>query len=430
MEKNSQVVKINGNLKTHPIYLNRVTNNKTMGELTFNLNTQGEYHKKNGLNLKLNGNISRVELNNYTFDSIRIVGDLNQEQFTGRISSFDPNLRFDFNGMVNFDTMPSYDFYANVYYANLFKLGISKTDTNSNLSVNIKANFQGNSLDNTMGNVVISDLFYFTDTTYFATDTIKIESDFYSGIKTMAVTSEFFNGKIEGQIRALTLPSEVKGFLNQYLPSVFNQKAQQTKYNNFNFMLTADYPHPVTELLFPGYRISPGTFIQGYFNATNNMLEFSIKSDKINIYNRELSDLTIRTYTRKGNLIFNLNSDELKYIESNSLKNFMISSRIYNDSIKTNFNWNNWLDINYSGNINSLISFSQKGESNKPTVKINLFPSNIILVDTLWALPESTVIKDSSGICFNGLSATSGYSRFDLNGKLSRNPNDSLKIDV
>ena len=59
----------------------------------------------------LAGNVTRLAFNGYTYDSLRLDGRLTDRRFDGRITARDPNLVFDFAGLVDLnDTVPRYDF--------------------------------------------------------------------------------------------------------------------------------------------------------------------------------------------------------------------------------------------------------------------------------------------------------------------------------
>jgi len=97
-----------------------------------------------------------------------------------------------------------------------------------------------------------------------------------------------------------------------------------------------------------------------------------------------LTDLNVKLYTRNDNLFVNLNSKEFRYAEKSSLKNFLTSIKMHNDSININFNWNNWQQDNYSGNVNSLLTLQKIDKAHKPKIKLDIFPSNIIVLDSIW----------------------------------------------
>ncbi|MFA6402008.1 MAG: translocation/assembly module TamB domain-containing protein [Salinivirgaceae bacterium] len=417
---------IEGNVKAAPLHLTTIIPSESLGEISFNLDTKGYYSNKQGIHLDIDGMIQSFAFNNQTIDSVGIKGALTKETFTGRISSFDPKLRFDFDGVLNLDTIPSYNFSMNLYSANLYALGIIKSDSTANLSMNLNANFIGNKFENTTGNIILTELYYFKDTSYFATDSITIAINLTENGRKLTFNSEYITAELEGHYNSLTLVQGVESLLNSFIPSLGIKTASKDIYNNFSFTIVANYPHPITEMFLPNYRISPGTTVTGSFNAANAFLSISCFTNKFEFHKRELDDMNLKLYTRGANLYLNLNSKKFKYFENTSLKNFLTSIKIHNDSIDINFNWNNWLHNNYSGNLNSLLTFSKHENRQKPDLKLDIFPSNIIVLDTTWYISKGYLLKDSATYIFSNVRIDNKNSNLSIDGKLSPNPNDSI----
>ena len=422
---------VEGNLKTLPIHLNLVTKNEKFGDLKLDINTSGSYSKGNGIDMDLDGYISNINYGSYNIDSIAIDGHLDKSQFKGSVSSFDPNLRADFDGSITYGAIPKYNFESNIYYANLHALGINKKDTLSNISVNLNAQFEGDSFDNSNGEITISDLFYFQDTSYFGTDSIVIKSILLENNKKhLSLESEYIDINLSGEYKLQQLIKDARLLASTLVPTYITSKdSLGSSRNNFTFEINAKYPHPLIEIIDPEIRISPGTTVSGKYNSSKQDISLLCTSSQIIAYGKKLSDLKLRSYTKNGQLHIYINSNELKYSDNNSLKNFLLSFSIYNDTIKSNLNWNNWLDKNYSGNINSTAIILPSKDIKKPNIKINFSPSNIIVVDTLWTLNACSVIKDSSGITFDGMDIEKGKSQLLIHGKLSKNPNDSILFE-
>lgn len=419
---------LDGNLKAMPLYLNFLDSNNFKGEIAFNINTSGSYSKSKGPNFDINGNINHLNFNKHTIDSIGIIGNINQDQFIGRISSFDPDLRFDFDGILKFDTLPSYNFIINLYYANLYNLGLSKNNPTSNLSLSINADFVGDQINNSIGEIQITDIFYFDDTSYFATDSIYIISQKKNDGKELDFISEYFRAHFEGNYNALSLIRSFKTIISHYLPSLGVTPKRLETNNVFSFDFFAEYPHPLTKFLIPKLKISPGTKISGDFDARTQSVMLTCESDEIEFDKKRLNNIKLKAFTRNNKVSLIISSDDFKYSQNNSLKNFNITSSIYNDSIKTNFNWNNWLEQNYSGNINTLISLTPK--RTYTDIKLDIFPSNIIVLDTLWFVSKSFIKRDSTNYVFHNINIDNGNSKFELSGIVSDNPEDSIIFNV
>ncbi len=427
-DEDSGVIWLEGNTKATPLYLDLLFDNSEIGEIGFDINANGSFSKDKGPDFEISGNIDHFNYSKYSIDSVGISGHINKDKFVGRVSSYDPKLRFDFDGALNFDTLPSYDFLLNLYYANLYKIGINKKDTSANLSLIIKADFIGNNVDNTTGEIQISDIFYFDDTSYFATDSIIITSKPVKEGKELIFCSEYIQADIKGDYNSLTLIRSLKTLISNYLPSSGVAPTKPDYNNNFSFNIVADYPHPLTKLIAPDIKISPGSYITGNFNGEKQEIDLSLKSDQIEFFDRKISNVNLKAFTKNNKIAVNITSNEFKYNKKYSLKNFYISTNIYNDSIYTNFNWNNWLDLNYSGNINTIFSLSAGKTKTEPSIKLDILPSNINILDTLWFVSQGYIKKDSMGYTLHNIKIDNGFSKLSIAGIISNNPNDSISL--
>ena len=88
-------------------------------------------------------------------------GRLHNRGFNGHIAAHDPNLDFDFFGLVDLnDSIPNYDFTMHLNHADLARLHINRRDSISQLSARIVAKARGRSLDDLNGRIQIADANY------------------------------------------------------------------------------------------------------------------------------------------------------------------------------------------------------------------------------------------------------------------------------
>ncbi len=107
------------------------------------------------------GNVTQLGFNGYVYDSLRLDGRLRNREFDGRITARDPNLDFDFFGMVDLnDSVPRYDFTMDLRHADLARLHVNRRDSVSQLSGRIVAAAGGRSLDDLNGRIQVTDARY------------------------------------------------------------------------------------------------------------------------------------------------------------------------------------------------------------------------------------------------------------------------------
>ena len=151
-----------GTLSTEDFDLARLTDlGELAGKLSMDAQVEGTSYLGGDLGAKMDGHISRVEFNNYGYQHIDFQGDLSDRKFDGSFSVRDPNLQMEFFGKLDInDTLPVFDFTANVDRARLFPLHLATSDPTYTLSCYLRANFFGSDIDEFDGEInLVNSLF-------------------------------------------------------------------------------------------------------------------------------------------------------------------------------------------------------------------------------------------------------------------------------
>jgi len=421
---NKSEYNINGYLQATPLRLPKGILNNNKAKANILLSANGNYSKDKGFNIDISGGLKGINYNDLLLDSLNVKGKINGKTFTGRLSSFDSRLRLDIQGTALFDSIPEYHFTSNIYTANMNALGVKRFKENSDISMNIKADFTGNDYKNFEGELSMSDIFYSYDSTYFATDSIKLTSGYTYGIRDIKIESEYINAQFQGNINLIRLIDGVKEFSHYYLPSQFGSPSHNDTVSRFQFFIRADYPQPITEIFFPEISISSGSYIEGEYNAIEKKLWSRVLVHNFRYKDKEIESFELLSQNIDSSFYINMSADKFIYTNKNSIDNIKFSAIVSKDTINTYFNWSNWLQKTYSGNIHSLFAF------NNQQIEMNIYKSDLIYQDTVWQLSESKIIYDTSGITLNNINFKNDWSLLNINGRISNNPNDSISINL
>ena len=125
-----------------------------INKMNMNVELNGTIFQDKTLSGELKGNIANIEINDYNYQNIQLDGLFLEKSFDGSILIDDPNIKFDFLGLVDFtDEEPEFDFTLNLSRAQLYNLNINKNDSTSNLSLLMTASFTGNSPEDLNGTI-------------------------------------------------------------------------------------------------------------------------------------------------------------------------------------------------------------------------------------------------------------------------------------
>ena len=155
-------VHFKGEISTEGFKLGEIADLEELaGKLSMKSNVEGISYRGGELSAKMDGYIYLLELNGYPYQNMYLVADLSNRKFDGSFSIADPNLKMEFFGKIDFtDTLPVFDFTADVDKALLNNLNIATSDPTYTLSCYLRANFIGANLDDFDGEIkLVNSLF-------------------------------------------------------------------------------------------------------------------------------------------------------------------------------------------------------------------------------------------------------------------------------
>lgn len=263
-----------GNIAANHFHLGRFLNNAKVGAISFDGKVMGRGFEWETLIATVDGTISEIGLNDYTYQNVSLNGRLNQRLFDGKAAVKDPNLNFDLNGLIDFNgTEPKFDLLAHVGNAHLGKLNI----WNNNLSVsgNLNLNFTGNEIDNFRGRVYGEKIMLRNDSTSFLLDTLSVTSGMLNGEKYLSVMSNEFEGNITGHFSIKELPASFSHFLSKYYPAYIRPPQKLPEKEIFTFDIKTRYPEDLVRLIHPHMSGLNNSSLNGKINMEKNELELN-----------------------------------------------------------------------------------------------------------------------------------------------------------
>lgn len=118
-----------GRLGMQGFHLGRWLGDQQLGQLDMDVDLQATGDRADNLHARLKGALRRLDYHGYSFGPIDIHGDYALSTFLGRIESDDENACFTFQGELDASqSLPHYDFEANIDQLNLKAIGMSEED--------------------------------------------------------------------------------------------------------------------------------------------------------------------------------------------------------------------------------------------------------------------------------------------------------------
>ena len=420
-KRGDKVFGVDASLKSSPIAIGKLTNSNA--SLKVDLKANGTIGKADAISLVLVGSVSDIVYSGHSIDSVSIDGLVEMNRFSGRLCSFDRNLRFDFDGIADWRDSAVFQFQSYVYYANLYALGLSNKE-DANMSFNINADFRNASLDMAEGSVNVSDIYYFSDSTYFATDSVSIFAFNTDTGKIVSLKSEFVNVEVDAPFGFSDIVKDFSG----YAAKLATGKDYSSTGNNGTIVLKAlaDYPHPLTEKFAPWLNISSGTELTASFTDSINFLDLKLKSDNVLAKNFEIENLSIGMQGSGDSIRTTLASDCIFFADFQLMDSLRVSSALSEGLARLVVNWDNHLAKGRnSGCVNADIRMTNPHQK-----EIAIGESSVTIFDTTATIRPSMVILHDTAMVFSNVDIDNGLSRVFVSGIISDYPDDSLVIGV
>jgi hypothetical protein len=413
--------KYSGSLEGFNVDLKKITSNADLDRINFKTTVKGKGITLNKVDVELNGLIKSIRYKTYNYTNIDLNGMLSKKLFDGSINLNDKNVNLAFLGKIDLnEAEPKFSFSATLDSANLKNLNLYDEDLN--ISTSVTTNFYGSKLDNLMGDIVAKNTVLLRDGKRYEIEEVTINSKKVPTGKKLVVNSSIIEAELEGVFVFKNLYPSFKKLVNKYVPNlIFEQKEEVIPDQNFNFYINVIDPNFITNLLLPDLVISQNTVIGGSFKKDS--IYTYAGADFIQYKEFEFSNLIVDQTS--GEFFQTIvSSDKLTRNDSQLVENIIISSELANNNLNFNVKLaeksaSSQLDLN------GFIDFTAD------TTYLSILESEIILDQESWKIKDQfNVALLENQVLINGFAMTNKMQSVKVNGIISKNPDDFLKVEL
>lgn len=410
-----------GKLDAFSFDLGTLLDEKSLGRTTFNADIQGSGDELKNLTEKVDAHIANISYNNYAYNNLTVNGSFIRKLANGHITINDKNVKLDLKGSVNLNpALPAYDLVASIKDANLNKLKLI-TDTIT-ISTQLKTKFSGNSLANIEGNILLSPARVVDPRNNYVVDSLYLSSTGKGNNREIDLKSDFADGSIKGTFDLATLPSYFKTIAKKYIPSL-KTTTVTPKPEQFAFNLTLKNTDPLTAIFVPDLKIPDQGTLVGQFDSEKKTAILSGYIKTIKYGKIVFHDFIIDENTTDDMLGLNVSLRKVDLTDSLFIKDINITNFLKNDSL--NFN----VKLSDKNAVNQLDLYGLVEFGRDTTAKLKLLPSDVILEKQKWHIQEQVRIRLLDGKTqVSGFELSNGPQKVRINGFISNNPADELKL--
>ena len=325
--------------------------------------------------------------------------------------------------------IPTFNFQAIINKLRPHDLNLTSKYPDTEFSLKLRANFTGGSVDEMIGEINVDSLEFMSPEKQYFMNNMNIRASKQNNENQLRLTSEFLTASVEGKFQYHTLPASILNIMRKYVPSlILPPKKPIETHNNFQFdihIYNTDILSTIFDIPLTVYTHST---LKGYFNDPLQRLRVEGYFPRLQYKNN---------FIESGMILCENPSDHIRArVRLTNLKkkgavNLSLDAQAKDDNISTTLDWGNSAAVTYSGQLAAVAKFLRT-EGEKPLLKamVEVKPTDIILNDTLWQIHPSQVVVDSGKVDVNNFYFSHQDRYVRINGRLSDNPQDSVKVDL
>ena len=418
-----QGIDYEGGIKTKGLNIGALFDVEKLGTVAANAHIEA-FSQEQLLSGTVDGTIESLHYSGYEYQNLKVNGTIARKMFEGKIKSRDPNLNFDFQGIVDFaNRQPVLNFRAAVYNADLTALHLAGDSVELSFSSTLTLNAEGLNINETNGTLIANNTFICYGDSVLYLDKLRLSAGGFKQNRIISFTSDVVDIGITGSFDSDELLRSFTNLVGEVMPTFIETKTT-THEQIFDFNINYKRQNLITGLFLPGLKIAPGTMAYGSYNSTNRVFDLFLRSDSLSYAQYSLknfsADLGKISEVMKGKFYarnFTLGGFEIENLD--------LDLEAYNDVIQVGLGW-----LNPNRSVRADLS-GQVTFMDRDSYVIDVAPGYIGSEDAIYAINDSSRIRiDSTRISVGDLVLEHKNQKLEIDGVISHSPDDELKLDL
>ncbi len=408
-----------GDLYLYSFDLGAWTDNPDFGKVTL------DSHVKKGVGLTLNtvsaeleGLVDSLVFKGYKYRNASIKGLLQRNNFVGDFSIKDGNIDMVFGGEVNFtDSLPSFDFKANVKKLDLRPLNLTSKDLQFFGNVDMK--LKGKRLSDIIGTAQVTDFQIVKNRKDSLTIDSAVLSSGWSAAtfeKVFTLNSTLGDLSIKGIFDIEKIPSQLTRFVSSNYPRFAERLKIQAPAPlrdtaKFDFDLQVFQLQNLVNFFEEDLKGFDASSVKGNFDGFANKANIEVEVPSWEYQNIKFKDVYFRSKLNGPEGSLQVGVIETAFSETQKLSPVSLIGSIYSDTLEFLIISSNFYKILDNININGILSLEDDN-----AWRISFRPSDLVVLNETWEMNTDNYLAIGDGkVETENFILTSGLRRIKLN---------------
>ncbi len=387
-----------------------------VGEITFSGNVNGSGMTPETIQAEIDANIDHVVYQEYDYKNLKIDGTIDRKKFTGEFEIADPNINFDFAGLVDLNAeIPTFQFAMDIDTVNLTALNL--LDRDLQFSGVLDFDFAATNINNLNGFASITNFAISDSTQSYLADSITLFSGLdEEGNNQLSLDAPFVKGEINGDFDLEEMPTLILAYINDYFPleDYLSKNQQKIRFadiegqQEFKLRVEVTDITPLQLLALPDLEYVESAVLTGSFDSKEQTMSLNTQVKKVVYGTNKLKKIS---WKADGTNVRLKNDLLLEALEAggNEFPEITLANVLRQDSAYFQ------LDVMGKDTIKKLIQLGAMIDRPNKAYEMR-FNDQFILNDQDWEIPSDNLIRyDGQQILINNLALQDGVHQLIIN---------------
>ncbi|MCC9043379.1 translocation/assembly module TamB [Myroides sp. M-43] len=388
---NPNLAAYKGNIVLDKFDIGELIKDNNFGVSSLDLEIDGVGFNQKSLNTTIKGDVFSFVFAKYKYTNIAVDGLMKMPYYRGLLHSEDPNLKLDFNGVIDLSSkVKNYDFVAQIDYADFYALNLVN-DTLSKFKGEFEFKATGNTLDDLAGTFTMRNTEYVNSKDTYVFTNFTLNSIFNEQRERhISFSSE---QAIDGYVKGKFLFKDLRALFTNALGSLYTNyspyKIKEDQYLDFDITVH----NRLIEVFLPQLTVSASTHVEGNIDNDNNVFKLNFSSPSIGI--EDFNFYNILLDVNNSNPLYNA------YVSVDSMKSkfykvsdFNLLNVTHNDTLFVRSEFKGGVSGRDKFNLNLYHTINDDNLS-----VVGFKKSDVFFKDFLWSINEKDDKKNN--IVFN-----------------------------
>ncbi|MBT1687341.1 translocation/assembly module TamB domain-containing protein [Dawidia soli] len=389
---------------------------------------------------QLNGRVSSIGVNKYNYTNIRTDARFASGLFRGLIEINDPNLELTARGSIDLrEGRNQIRIRARLDTAYLHKLNLSR-DTLF-LHARVAADIQGLTLDSLRGTADVTDLILDYNQERLKLDHVLVDAQRDQGMRSFKVQSTLADVEARGNYNFSDISYDIQTLIKEVSLNIRNDQREIAEYYRLKTYKPKSYEaqiainlkdiRPINDLLNLNLSLARNTRIDGRFTSgRTTIINLYTAFDSLEYQGKVFINTDIELTTSKiadsTSVLSMLTVNSERQILSKNLKTKnLLAEAIWN---KNHIDFG--LDADHDGK-NNYVRLKGGVDFLRDSTVVTMAPSDVKILERNWSfMPRNYVAIRGSDWTFHDLALENAEQYLRVNGKISKDPNEILSLNV